>query len=257
MKFNPPKISLLLILVAFLSCQPKDVAKKKNNIAQNEEIQTIISPIKSIAYGIDISKYQGDEVDLLRKKKDSLSFVICKATEGITYTDPKFRQNWQLITSEDFIKGAYHFYRCQDDPKKQAAHYLNTIKTINSTDLPPIVDFEQEGVDKSQSVAQIQSNLLIFLKEIEQKLHRKPMIYTGFYVANQYLNKTEFSQYPLWIADYTSQKQPMIPTTWKNNSWSFWQRKDTYTFDHITNDFDLFNGNKEQLQTFIKNNSNK
>ena len=250
------KTALLLLLVSFLSCQSKETSKKKNTPILNEVKTTVIKPTKTIVYGIDISKYQGDEVDLLNKKKDSLSFIICKATEGITYTDPKFHQNWQLISAKNFIKGAYHFYRCQDDPIKQAAHYLNTIQTFNNTDLPPIVDFEQGGIDASQSVKQIQENLLIFLKEIEHKLHRKPMIYTGFYVANQYLNTAEFSQYPLWIADYTSQKQPMIPTTWKNKNWRFWQQNDSYKFDHITNDFDLFNGDLAQLKTFIKNNSN-
>ena len=40
MKFNPQKIALLLVFVAFLSCQSKGVRKKKNNIAENEEVQT-------------------------------------------------------------------------------------------------------------------------------------------------------------------------------------------------------------------------
>lgn len=255
MKTHISKISVLLVFVSFLSCQSKEASKKKNTPLLKEVKTTVIKPTMAIAYGIDISKYQGDEVDLLNKNKDSLSFIICKATEGITYTDPKFHQNWQLISAKKFIKGAYHFYRCQDDPKKQAAHYLNTIQTISNTDLPPIVDFEQEGIDASQTVKQIQENLLFFLIEIEKKLHRKPMIYTNFYVANQYLNSPEFSKYPLWIADYTSKKQPMTPTTWKNKSWSFWQQKDSYKLEHIANDFDLFNGNSTQLNTFIKNNS--
>ena len=62
-------------------------------------------------YGIDVSDFQGDEVDFLDKQKDSLSFVICKATEGITYTDPEFQNNWKTIPEKGFIRGAYHFYR--------------------------------------------------------------------------------------------------------------------------------------------------
>ena len=255
MKLYIPKISLVLLCISFLSCQSKQGAKKKITPTLQEVKTPAAKPPMTIAYGIDISKYQGDEVELLNKKKDSLSFVICKATEGITYTDPKFQQNWQVISAKNFIKGAYHFYRCQDTPKQQAAHYLNTIQKISNTDLPPIVDFEQEGLDASQSVKQIQANLLIFLQEVEHTLQRKPMIYTNSPVANQYLNIPEFAQYPLWIADYTAQEQPMVPATWKNKSWSFWQQKDSYRFDHITNDFDRFNGNLAQLKTFIKNNS--
>lgn len=252
MKLYISNTFLLLIFLSFFSCQSKVATKKKRDSTPNQETQTIIKPIRAIAYGIDISKYQGNEVDLLNKKKDSLSFIICKATEGINYTDPKFSQNWQLITSQNFIKGAYHFYRCQEDPVKQATYYSATIKTINNTDLPPIVDFEQSGIDASQSVQQIQTNLLVFLKEVEQKLDRKPMIYTNFFVANQYLSNAKFSQFPLWIADYTSLDKPMIPNTWKNKSWDFWQQKDTYRIDNISNDFDLFNGSSKQLKTFIK-----
>ena len=134
MKLHIPKTVLLLLFVSFLSCKSKEASKKKNTPILNEVKTTVIKPTKTIVYGIDISKYQGDEVDLLNKKKDSLSFIICKATEGITYTDPKFHQNWQLISAKKFIKGAYHFYRCQDDPIKQAAHYLNTIQTFNNSE---------------------------------------------------------------------------------------------------------------------------
>ena len=62
-------------------------------------------------YGIDISMYQGKEVGEIHKKNDSLGFIICKATEGITYTDPDFSYNWKNIKEKSFIRGAYHFYR--------------------------------------------------------------------------------------------------------------------------------------------------
>ncbi|MEL6132446.1 MAG: GH25 family lysozyme [Bacteroidota bacterium] len=47
--------------------------------------------------GIDISKFQGDEIQTLNSQKDSLSFIFCKATGGETYVDPKFKTNWQTI----------------------------------------------------------------------------------------------------------------------------------------------------------------
>lgn len=86
--------------------------------------------IAQFVYGIDISKYQGDEVAFLDKQKDSLSFIICKATEGITYT----------------------------------------------------------------------------------------------------------------------------PLAWKNKGWYFWQKTSSYKVDGTTNDFDVFNGGKEDLNHFIENN---
>jgi lysozyme len=59
--------------------------------------------------GIDISKFQGNEINQLNKQTDQLTFIICKATEGITYTDPDFKTNWPMIQSKGYVRGAYHF----------------------------------------------------------------------------------------------------------------------------------------------------
>jgi lysozyme len=207
-------------------------------------------------YGIDISHYQGDEIDLITRSKnnDSIQFIICKATEGITYTDPDFKNNWNMISENGFIKGAYHFYISRDNPEDQAANFLNAIKDLKKTDITPIVDFEEGSIDTSQSISDIQNNLLRFLSIIETKTNRKPMIYTDDTTGNTYLTLPEFSNYPLWIANYTTLDAPNLPTVWEEKVWDFWQKSDDYDINNIENDFDIFNGNLKDLQTFIKEN---
>lgn len=243
---------LLLLGVLTLSCN-----QKKKEISSHIEPQVIEKESQSFVYGVDISHFENDQIDFINKHKDSLSFIICKATEGITYTDPDFFQNWKMIKKSSLIRGAYHFYRSDDDPLVQAAHFFNTISDIESVDIPPIIDFEGGGIDKSQSVDEIQSALLTFLNEIENKSSRKPIIYTNITIGNEYLNIPAFAVYPLWIADYNGKKKPNLPITWKNKGWLIWQRTSKYGIDNTTDDFDIFNGSQLELKTFIKNSDNQ
>ncbi len=246
--------SFILTLSGFImlnSCQPK---KAENNTIKSPPIE---QKSKLLAYGIDISHFQNNEIDSIVKSKDSLSFIICKATEGVTYTDPKFKMNWKMIKERDFLRGAYHFYICKDDPLTQATFFLKTISNIETTDIPPIVDFEEGGIDKSQSVDKIRAGLKVFLNEIEKKLSCKPIIYTDINTGNKYLNNPYFSDYPLWVANYNGKKTPDIPVAWKNKGWLIWQRTDTYTLNTLKSDFDIYNGNLSEFKAFIKNSYHK
>lgn len=204
--------------------------------------------------GIDISHFQGDEIDYLNKKGSQLDFVICKATEGLTYTDPDFATNWKLIQQQGFVRGAYHFYHCADDPVKQANYFLTTVGTISKTDFPLIVDFEENSIDQGCSKSTIQKNLLQFLSILEQKTGRKPILYTDTNIGNSQINESVFSNYCLWIADYNPVTTPSVPTVWKTKSWTIWQKTQSYSLDSYTNDFDVFNGNYSDFVKMIQGN---
>lgn len=206
------------------------------------------------AYGIDISKYQGDEIDFIDKKQDTLAFVICKATEGITMVDPDFKNNWATITKKGFTRGAYHFYHCGDDPVKQANHFLSAVDSFSSADFPPIIDFEETSIDKNCAVTQIQKNLLVFLATIKTKTGRTPIIYTDNNMGAKYLSDTAFAAYPLFIADYQNGNKPRLPGAWKNKQWAIWQKSESYVIHSTTDDFDIFNGTIHDLNRFIRSN---
>jgi len=206
----------------------------------------------ALTYGVDLSKFQGNEIDVLDKQKEGLYFVICKATEGITYTDPDFQHNWSTIPTKGFVRGAYHFYRSADDPGPQADNFINAIKDLQATDLPPIVDFEGAGIDQSQSVEDIQKNLITFINKVSQALDRKLMIYTDIPTGNKYLNNPSFSTYALWIALYEDLEKPVLPDAWKGQTWRFWQKSSSHEINGEKNDFDVFNGDMEALQSFIQ-----
>lgn len=204
-----------------------------------------------ILSGIDISHFQGDEIDNLNSNTSPLTFVICKATEGLTYTDPDFKNNWTMIKQKGFIRGAYHFYHCADDPAQQADFFLATVGTFETTDFPPIVDFEENSIDKSCDTSTIQTNLLQFLSILEQKTGKKPILYTDNNIGNSEITNPAFADYPLWIADYNTGTAPTVPAVWKDKSWAIWQKTANYSNGSYTNDYDVFNGDNEAFSKLI------
>jgi lysozyme len=247
----------IVLVLCLLGCEKtkKEEVQKEAEAVESEAVPTEVEKKKtpSFVYGIDISMFQSNEINTLTKQEGGLQFIICKATEGVTYTDPKFLYNWKTIKEKSFVRGAYHFYRSEDNPLHQAASFLNAIATIDPTDLPPIIDFEEAGIDASQSVSEIQSNLKVFINEIEKKLKRTPIIYTDVIIGNKYLNDASFAKYSLWIASYDGKETPDIPNTWKEKGWTVWQKSDRYKIDGTTDDFDVFNGSLQELKRFIKN----
>nr|WP_294934782.1 GH25 family lysozyme [uncultured Flavobacterium sp.] len=217
---------------------------------------TLVNPKNkdSLVYGIDISHYQNDEIDYLNNKSDQLTFVICKATEGVTLTDPDFQNNWKMIEENGFVRGAYHFYHCADDPKQQAAYFLKTVGKLSKIDFPLIVDFEENSIDKSCNKADIQKNLLLFLNLLEQQTGRKPILYTDTNTGNAQITDPAFAEYCLWIADYNTGTTPKIPAVWKGKDWLIWQKNPSYSLDTYSNDYDVFNGSETDFLKFLQGN---
>lgn len=247
---------IIFIATLITSCgnaDETDNGNSTNDSTQVENRDTLSEQLTStFVYGIDISKYQGDEVDFFEFKNDSLTFIICKATEGITYTDPDFSQNWTNITEKGYVGGAYHFYRSNDNPDQQADHFLAAISNVSQDHLPAIVDFEGEGIIGDPSADQVEADLLSFLNTIEKSTGRVPIIYTNHYIGNKYLTSSSFAKYPLWIADYSDADEPTIPSIWENEGWAIWQRTDSYSIGGVSNDLDLFNGSLQEFKAFLK-----
>ncbi|MCG2611653.1 hypothetical protein LZZ90_09055 [Flavobacterium sp. SM15] len=225
---------------------------KENNFNFKNSKQNEHPVADSLIYGIDLSHYQGDEIEYLNAKGTRLTFVICKATEGLTYTDPDFKTNWDMIDENGFVRGAYHFYHCADDPTQQANYFLSTIGKLDETGFPPIVDFEENSIDKSCNKASIQKNLLTFLKILEQKTGRRPILYTDTNIGNSQINSAAFANYTLWIADYNNGNQPDIPSVWKTKGWVIWQKNPNYNLDNYSNDYDVFNGSDVAFLKFLQ-----
>jgi len=200
-----------------------------------------------VHYGIDVSKWNGNILTDLNMM-DSISFAICKASEGIDYVDPDFASNSKFLKEKGVIWGFYHFFHTGDDPIRQAEFFLDvTGRELNA--ITPIVDIEQESLPLGvqPSPTKIQVDLLLFLNHLERNVGRVPMIYTDEAFANQYLNNETFAKYPLWLAEYSNEERPAIPIPWKEKSFKVWQKSSSYSVQSKLIDLDVFFGEIEEL----------
>jgi len=165
-------------------------------------------------HGIDVSKYQKtiqwDEVAGMEDQGIKIAFAITKATEGTDYTDPHFRRNWDDMKRHHIQRGAYMYFHPSLDAKRQAIHFIQTVKQLSKGDLLPVVDIEE-----SQQCAPllVQKKLKECLSVLEEFYHQKPIIYTNPVFFEEMLNDS-FPEYPLWIAHYTNNSKPGISTPW-------------------------------------------
>ena len=67
--------------------------------------------------GVDVSHYQGT-IDWKKLAEQDLDFAFIKATEGSSYIDECFYDNWKEAEKTDLCIGAYHFFSFPALPAK-------------------------------------------------------------------------------------------------------------------------------------------
>lgn len=196
-------------------------------------------------HGIDISHHQG-EIDWTKLSnamidKNTLAFIMVKATEGSDYLDDCFEENFKMAKEVGFIRGAYHFWSTVSTAREQAAFFLDNVK-LEVGDLPPVLDVEAKADNMSEE--DFQMELLAWLHIVEDRYHVKPIIYTYYKFKERYLKDERFDAYPYWIAHY------YVSEVQYKGKWKFWQHTDVGRLPGIKGyvDFDIYNGSRFGLK---------
>ncbi len=212
--------------------------------------------------GIDVSNHNGNSIDWLSVKNSDVSFAFAKATEGITFADHCFEKNWKQMKAAGLLRGAYHFFRPLRDAKEQAQNFLKVVGELEAKDLPPVLDLEHypEYVEeewKQISLKERIERVQQWLDIVEGTTGRKSLIYTSYGFWKYYMDNTQaFTKYPLWVANYTTKAQPLVPANnWGGNGWLFWQYTETGSVAGIKGyvDRNRFSGSFEKLIAFVDN----
>ena len=194
-----------------------------------------------VARGIDISRWNGDVLENTAVL-DQIEFVYMKATEGETHVDPMFYKNWHYLGGTSVKRGAYHFFVEDADPKTQAEHFWNTVGQSPKQEMLLVIDVERasfandSGVDQSE----FEANLLEMVEHLTAISNSKPMLYSSYWFANEYLTNPSWAELPLWIADYSSSNEPRVPATWRERGYTIWQKSDQYSVGSIDVDYDIY-----------------
>ena len=252
---------LVLVVTAFTVYQFRDgvlyylgfkTNKNVNALSKEERkiadirIYEVLSKHPDKVVGFDVSQYQGTiQWNEIRKIEDTfqLQFVFVRATAGKNKVDSQFKNNWKQAKKHQFIRGAYHYYRPNENSIQQAENFIQTVQ-LEPGDFPPVLDIEQ--LPKKQSLDSLKVGLKRWLTKVEKHYKVKPIIYSGESYYNDFLKK-EFSDYPFWIANYNF---------WRNqpdSHWLLWQFTEKAQVSGIKGavDVNIFNGNLIYLRSTL------
>ncbi len=196
--------------------------------------------------GVDVSYYQGT-IDWTKARAAGVRFAFIRVSDGTTFQDPKFSQNWANTKAAGVIRGAYQFFRPSQNVTAQADMMISAIGTYQKGDLPPVIDVEADG---GLAPATVAARVRQWVDRVKAATGVNPIIYTGMYFwRDEVGGPTSFANNPLWIAAYSSQC-PNLPPPWMR--WTFWQHTDSGHFNGITGNVDTnkFNGDINALLAF-------
>lgn len=225
---------------------------KSEKVLDEDEVDKHLSDVRNIrvlenhkgkVVGIDVSEFQGkvdwDEVEILDEKYP-VQFVFIRATAGNDRVDGQFKRNWNGAKENKIIRGAYHYYRPNENSIEQANLFIKTVK-LQKGDLPPVLDIEK--LPKNQSLDSLKKGLKRWLIKVEKHYQVRPIIYSGERYYSDFL-KEEFGEYLFWIANYNFYREKI------EDDWLFWQFTEKASLPGIKHrvDVNIYNGDLEQLQ---------
>ena len=238
-------IGVISVIVIHLTCDGTE------NYNSPDEVHTVCG-VENKAKGIDVSYYQATiDWDIVASDTD-IEFGVARISDGTQKIDPKFEENWKEMKRVGIIRGAYQFFRPNQNAIEQAELFLKLLDEaggLEDNDLPPTLDIEVTGGATSD---QITAGMYDWLEFVQAYTNRIPIIYTGpaFFEAAKL--DISFSKYPLWTAHYTERPCPWVPNNW--NHWEIWQYTGSGTLAGIYRpvDINVFNGDTNALQRFIE-----
>lgn len=170
--------------------------------------------------GIDVSSNNGS-INWHAVWHAGYLFAYIKASEGLDWNDPRFRENWVNSGEAGLLRGAYHFARPQPGRTgaQEATHFCEVLHQLGAGahgHLPPALDLE---TGKGLAASDIHAWAGSFVAEVERRLGRTPIIYTGGFWKSTLGNPAESWRCPLWLAQWGA--TPTLPAAWKR--WTIWQ----------------------------------
>jgi lysozyme len=160
--------------------------------------------------GIDVSS--NNSIDFVAARAAGYKIAYIKASEGISYINPKMVSQYQAAKAAGLLVGFYHYFTPLANPENQALYFEQCIGGLGMDCIPALDVEDSGGLDPLTLSAAVHAcaNEMGFLTGQTVMLYT----YTDF-VPN--LQGSLAGAYPLWIADYNGQGTPA-----KNSIWATW-----------------------------------
>lgn len=198
--------------------------------------------------GIDVSKWQ-PSINWSQVYGSGRVFAFIKATEGTGYTDPYLTTHTSGAKAAGLLVGVYHFARPDlgNSGTTEANWFVSAAgQYMTGGHLPPVLDLESTG-----------GNLAAWSNDFCNRVYQlkgvRPLIYTNWSFANNYLDNTN-TVWDLWYANPTNgDPQTGNPSVPRWSTWTFWQYSWTGSVPGISGNCDLnvFHGTMSDLLAYV------
>ncbi|HEY5946041.1 MAG TPA: glycoside hydrolase family 25 protein, partial [Kofleriaceae bacterium] len=244
---NPLFLSASLLLAAACADDLGGTAGSDLDLGttDGQAVTAGICPGPSTVQGIDVSVWQGS-INWAAVKNAGRRFGIARVSDGVGYIDPTFSGNWNAMKAVGMIRGAYQFFEPAQDAVAQANIVVSKVGHLGPGDLPVMLDLEVTG---GQSRATITAKIHQWVNVVQAGTGKPPMIYTGAFFWDGYVQSHDFAGLPLVLAWYGT-NCPGVPNAW--HAWQFHQYSGSGSVSGVSGavDLDVFNGSLAQLQAF-------
>src|SRR6516165_147730 len=177
--------------------------KPKNGVTDN----TPGAGLAGAAQGVDVAAYQhpgGGSINWRRVAKSGIKFAAIKATEGTYYRNPFALSDLAEAKSAGLSVMAYAF----------------AVPNGNGSSASPVA--QADYLVKYLRQPAMKTWISQFSAEIAAKTGENLIIYgPGPWWQDCTGGASRFSQFPLWVPDWTTASKPFITAGWSN--YAFWQ----------------------------------
>ncbi|MBN1476903.1 glycoside hydrolase family 25 protein [Candidatus Sumerlaeota bacterium] len=206
-------------------------------------------PAQRTVFGIDVSYYQGPNIDWEQVCADGKTFAFVRASGGTSYEDPYYIQNMTSGRAAGLHMGSYHYPWISSDPSTaitEVEHFISVAGPFLTPDyMRPVLDVES-GYELGREA--LSAWVETWLTEFESRMGFEPLIYTNTWYATNFI-EPELNRYDLWFARYNGDPQSDPPSgIWED--FFFLQYSNTGSVAGISGavDLDVFTGTLGELQ---------
>jgi GH25 family lysozyme M1 (1,4-beta-N-acetylmuramidase) len=143
-----------------------------------------------VLFGLDISHHQSFSLNLVQCKKEGVSYIFIKSTEGSSFIDPAFAANLAEAKQAGLLVAAYHYVKSNATALAQ----VQNVARVVPKDVPVIPDVEAN----SGGVALLRS----FVGELQHAGYHVPLTYLPRWYWQQ-IGSPDLTGLPaLWSSRY-------------------------------------------------------
>ncbi|WP_459502299.1 glycoside hydrolase family 25 protein [Bacillus sp. C1] len=202
--------------------------------------------------GVDVASYQG-KIDWGELEGQGIKFAFMKATEGSSFVDQYFSENWNDASKTNMRIGAYHFFSFDSNGKTQAEQYIRTVPK-NGQALPPVIDVEFYGNKKANPPKRedVARELTMMIQMLEKHYEKRVILYATSEAYDLYI-KGNYPECDIWIRSVLTK-----PSLSDDRNWMFWQytnrgRLKGYSGKEKFIDLNVFRGTVEEFEKYGMN----